>query len=182
MGKWLDEERETAVEAVARAFAAGHVVWLGGGGGLRSEGGASWERAAFATRGMDEFDLAVLLWCCGIEDPAVRLGAWSVLMLEGADLKLRDERAGRPWPRRRLHALVDLALHELSPRGQRARMSEGERVAWVSRIDGERLRRENGWLRGGWRDRYREVLAAGWRREGAARQRVAGQQATKQAA
>ena len=121
---------------------------------------------------MDGFDLAVLLWCCGIEDPAVRRDAWAVLMLEGADLKLRDERAGRPWPRGRLHALVDLALHELSPRGQQARMSEGERVAWVSRLDGLALRREHGWIRGGWRDRYRELLGLGWRREGAAKERL----------
>jgi hypothetical protein len=70
--------------------------------------------------------------------------------------------------------MVDLALHELSPTGQRRVLSDDERVAWIARVDGHPLmRREHAWSRGGWRERYREVLSAGWRRESNARLRIA---------
>lgn len=159
-------------EAVVRAFAPGVVAWRGGEpGGLGSESGAARDRGAFAARGMDRFDLALMLWCSGIEDASVRSDAWAALMLDGADVIVRDRGSRVQWPRGRLQALVALALEELSPRGARARLSDAERRRRIAAREpgGRAIGAGKAWA-ATWGPRYRAVLAAGWGREAEARE------------
>ena len=153
-------ERGGSVEAVVRAWGAKPSAWLGGEGGtgvFRS--GSRAEFAAGMTAGADGWDLALLLWECGVSDPAVRAAAWARLMVVGSHAA---SEAAVPWPHGMLSGLVNLALAELqAPPG--ARWSGEER----------RLRLPLGvshpaWSRT-WRWRYEVLLDAA--RDGAARAR-----------
>lgn len=131
-----DDRSEASIEAIARAFAAGHAVWLGTGGGVRTRDGARWEAAGFACRGVDNLDLAVLLWCCGVEDRAVSGSVWAALMADGSTIAVEDARGSsrRRWPKGMLNAMSQVVREELRPVNQRAQWTDWERNLRVAKI------------------------------------------------
>ena len=142
---------------MVRAWAPKPSAWMGGEGrpgGFAS--GSRAEREGHRAAGIDEYDLALLLWQCGVDDPATRSKAWAALMVVGAHAAQHAR-----WPRGRLSGLVDLALAELAQPGQR--WTDERRRTWGS-LDVSKA----GWSQS-WGARYRYVLTAAWKGAGRAR-------------
>lgn len=170
-----NDRREAGIEAVARAFAARNAVWMGSGGDVCTSDGARWEAAGFACRGVDNLDLAVLLWCCGVEDRAVAGSVWAALMADGSAIAVEDAHgsARRRWPRGMLSAMAEVVREELRPVNQRANWTDRERnrrVATVLRWPP--LPRQSWSCR--WGPCYRRLFAAALERECEARLGIGG--------
>lgn len=150
------------IEGIAAAWSPKPSAWMGGDGGsgvFRS--GSRAEFAGGATAGVEDRDLALLLWQCGVDDPAVRAAAWSALMVAGSHAAQSPLR----WPKGRLSGLVDLALVELATPAQRwtdearrARVGGGiSQPAWSQT----------------WKPRYQYLLVWAWKGAGRAKWRIA---------
>jgi hypothetical protein len=157
-----------SIEAVVEGFAIAARSWgrlTQGSAGTAGEGGAPWERAVFACRGMPESQLAVLLWCNGIEDDTVHGAVLHAMMGAAQDLegRLKARPHGRWWPKGMVSALANLAVYELRPRiqMQNPRLTDTERRALIARTWPKLPTRNHpSWIEE-WRPRYLDILQAG---------------------
>lgn len=148
-----------SVEAIARAWVAKPSAWLGGEGGsgvFRS--GSRAEFAGGLTAGIADCDLALLLWECGVDDPAVRGAVWARLMVVGSHAA---SQASVRWPKGMLSGLVAVAMAELAQRPG-SWTDTDRRLALALAVS------QSAWSRT-WGQRYRELLDAA--AQGAARAR-----------
>jgi hypothetical protein len=149
------------VEAIARAWAPKPSAWMGGEGGsgvFRS--GSLAEFAGGRAAGCDDYDLALMLWQAGVDDPATRAKCKAALLVAGSHAA---QSPGR-WPQGRLEALVDLALVELMHPAER--WTDEVRRTWV----GVGVT-QPAWSQT-WRPRYQYLLSAAWKGAGRARWRI----------
>ena len=116
------------------------------------------EEAAFALRSIDDFDWALVRWCCGVDDGETRRAAWARVMLLGEPAKRHDEAAGLDWPRGRLSACCATVLEELRPRLRQCGLSDAQRLALIAGHErAVPMARGGAWARR-WKPRYLAIL------------------------
>lgn len=153
---------EAGLEALARGLSAGHTAWVGSGGGLRTETGATWERAAYRAAGVPPLDLALLEVSLGVGEALALAQAQGALM---ARVELIQREEGQQWPRAWKGALVGLALEELALGPGRGLRDEERRGRFAATARG--LTR-SAW-RWRWGLRYERLIGWAWGRVGRAR-------------
>jgi hypothetical protein len=167
----LDESDWISIEAIVLGWTARAGFWLGTGGGPRTGTVATWERAAFACRRIERFDLALLLWSNGVEDAAVARDALGILRADAARIEAA-ERAQAPlrsrcWPSGRRQALAWLAAQELRPGVRGGGLMDSERLAMLRLgVPGLEVGPKNWSLN--WSRRYAALVAKADRRVGSA--------------
>jgi hypothetical protein len=114
------------------------------------------EAAALALRTIDDFDWALVRWCCGVQDAETRRAAWARVMLLAVELKQVDEARGGPrWPKGRLSAFTHVALEELRPA---VVLTHAARLTLIAdQEQGRRMARSGVWARTWWA-RYQTLL------------------------
>lgn len=128
--------------------------WIGDARGERMR----LEAAAFALRGINDFDWALVRWCCGVEDPETRRATWARVMLAGEPAKRRDEAAGLKWPRGRLSGFCATVVEELRPKA-RDGLSDARRLELIAAHErAAQMPRTGIWCRR-WKPRYLAILA-----------------------
>lgn len=157
-----------SVEGIAVAYGAHCAEWMGGG-----HRQASAAEAGFATRRMERYGLALLLWSAGRDEAGVRRDAEAILRADAAAIQAQERRLAparsRPWPQGRGRALAWLALQELRPELHAEGISTAVRLALLAEGEGgPRLRLARQVWERLWAGRYAALLERAQGRVGAA--------------